>query len=297
MQPPFTLKTSIDYITLSMKNIDFSGLQRILLNDPNISFIHNHIVKGKFDWVQELYVGDPFNKSLKIATSRKSYFLPATLKIEEPDRAVLNFIQHKFSSYNIKYVITSMELTFDYLVKNAKSVMDMHLMLVRHAYLKHPGKSFNIFYDTTIYLGNCRLTRSKAGRIYIKDPEGKARMELIFKRAFLKRHNIDTLDDIMDYPIEPILRKALGIKELDLNRYAKKYYWKISNNHDDSMSNEHYKEIVRAELYEILQIRDTQGINEAFRYMNARVSGPYDCIKAYEFNVIFYDRISGRKIV
>ena len=299
--PPFTLKPSMDYIVLVIHKIEFNTLKNIIPEYTNSEYICSKKFDPKeyvYDYSEEYQMQD-FEKTLRLFNSSEMNFRPILMKIEKPNIKTLNFI-HNFAVENqIQYHISSMELTFDFVTpdKSIESIMEMYSFLVQHVYLKWAGKLFYNDYETTTYIGNCRLTRSKAVRIYVKENEygvkEKSRLELILKRKVLKRYNVELITDLKKDVYNQIISKYIEFKYLKLDIYEKKYLRKLRKRYKTLTDNE-IQNILLMELDTIKNIHNNKSIVESFRYIQGQVSGPYDCIEKSDFHDIFFSRIKNR---
>lgn len=293
--PKFTLKTSMDFIQLSIKKKNYQTIKSIIQNDPDIDFIRQYKIQKKdvhYNWCVEYCIVSK-GKKIRLLTSSKEQFLPALIKIEEPNQAALGYIHEFCGNHKIKYGISCMELTFDFLAKNGQSVADIYTILEQNTYLKWPGKSLDLQYSTTRYIGNPRYTQAKAGRIYIKDFESIARTELILKRRVLKRHGIENIDDLRNADLYSIVENIISFKQLNLRKYAEKCQRKLKKD-EGSLTDDEIKSRIGEDLQKIIEMQKSMGINEAFRYMRKQVSGPYNCIEKHALNDVFFDRIKKR---
>ena len=297
--PKFTLKPSMDYIVLSIQRIDFHSLKNIISKNSNFIQTNHYKLDYLYDFSMEYQMPKYNDKVLRLLISKENPFLPILMKIEEPTIEILNFIHNFGVLNNIQYKISSMELTFDFVTpdKSIESIMEMYSFLVQHVYLKWAGKLFYNDYETTTYIGNCRLTRSKAVRIYVKENEHgvkeKSRLELILKRKILKRYNVELITDLNKDVYNQIISKYIELKFFKLEIYEMKYLRKLRKLYKTLTDNE-IQNMLLMELDTIKNIHNNKSIVESFRYIQGQVSGPYDCIEKSDFHDIFFSRIKNR---
>jgi len=197
--PDFTLKTSIDWLTLSDIHLRYHTPICDLLNvNGFILSKTNFHVRGKFRRNKE-YQDKNICIQLFYDMRFEGNLIPTTvIKIHDPSKEVLDLFHGYFNKFSIFHKLSQVELSFDFYTRD---LQDFNEFLNKHLYLRHQKqKSFHI--KDTFYTTDIRKA-TKGTRTYPKpfDNPEFVRMELLLKRKIISRlglslplSNIDGID-------------------------------------------------------------------------------------------------------
>jgi hypothetical protein len=197
--PDFTLRASIDWLTLSCIHLRFLNPICDLLSVNGFKQTKNNpLSKGKFNRTKT-YCDNEIKIQLFYDKRFKGELIPTTLiKIHDPSKELLDLLHDYFKKFTILYKLSQVELTFDFYTKNLEDFQEFLDNKLRLMYQKQ--KSFNI--EDTFYTTNIREA-TKGTRTYLKpfDNPEFVRMELLLNRNIIRRlrlslplSNIDAID-------------------------------------------------------------------------------------------------------
>lgn len=103
------------------------------------------------------------------------------------------------------YTITRIEYTLD-IFSDSTSILFRLLRLT--SYLSWSGKSFSSSFLSTLYLNDNRRSSSKAGKIYLKEIDGRVstRLEMILKHRHFERIKVKTLVAATELTAEKVFK-------------------------------------------------------------------------------------------
>ena len=225
--PPFTLKTSVDFVSLHFQN-------RVEIGDQTVAQTVYDIIAGsgilgkQYHFPDRIYTycetyivpipsyGILYN--LKILYPKSSFY-PLKLKIEHPDRIGLLYIEQILNG--LAYHIGNIEFCFDFLTTD---VAAMYSFLKTCMFLKWKGKDLDRQYETTLYLNNVRKSVTKGCRLYIKERGDRAivRIDFLLKREFLRRKDIVQIPDLINMET-PLVTKYLDFKRINFELFQKRF--------------------------------------------------------------------------
>ncbi|MGO8761137.1 MAG: hypothetical protein ACLP2P_04020 [Desulfobaccales bacterium] len=197
--PDFTLRASIDWLSLSYIHLRFLNPICDLLSANGFKRTKkNPLSKGKFNRTKT-YCDNDISIQLFYDMRFKGELIPTTrIEIHDPSKEILHLFHSYFSKFSIFHKLSQVELTFDFYTENLE---DFQEFLDNKLYLRYQKqKSFNI--EDTFYTTDIR-TATKGTRTYLKPEDNPefVRMELVLSRRVIKRlglslplSNIDALN-------------------------------------------------------------------------------------------------------
>ncbi len=257
-----------------------------------------------------------FRNTFRLKTIARSYIVehitgtngyPDSIKITYPDIYILEQIKQVLNLFPY-YHIQEIEFTFDFYLKGKHD--EIYKQLTKISHLKYSSRSRPVpQYNTTKYSNNIRFTKTKGGKIYIKDleihdlllfsledggrvPKTVARQELTYKRNKLKKANgkpnnlgIDTIDDLYKIDIINVI-KPLEYKQID--------YMKFTNmrRHCGKTDSNILKETMGIHI-DILK----KNIKETMKYLKENNINKYQLLKPHPFNQDFVRKLQGKSFL
>ena len=199
--PEYAVKKSIDFLTLSIKEIaDQHTMKHILTSIGFKSIDNRRLYKGNYGMKWSFKNLDT-GITVEVFYAAKYPCIPSLLvKVHDPDQEILNQLHHIFLEKHIHPNLSFLELTFDFFTSDKHK---MRRFLVATTLMKNarskPGSR-----KTTYYPGDTRKS-VRGMRIYPKPEVDSVRMEVTLKKPILKRLGIS-------FPLN-------SLDLLDLNRF------------------------------------------------------------------------------
>jgi hypothetical protein len=195
--PIFDIKTSIDFLTLSVPEKDDPYFFRNILIPLGFKSIRNDKLDSGNYRMKWSFKNPDDNVIVEVFYSCQSLWLPSMLvKIHDPNIEFLNLLDSFLSSNNIHFNLSYLEMTFDFYTEE---VIKLREFLKTHLFMKQQ-RSKSGHKGTTFYTNNLRKS-VRGMRVYSRPGWNHARMELVMKSPLLKRlnltfplHSIDSLD-------------------------------------------------------------------------------------------------------
>jgi len=187
-------------------NVDMDGTPWIKKKKNGEEYLAGRIYKCSLSLCKNMY--------------KAHLFLPGnpygevTLKIQEPDRAVLLEIRKHLW---VNHLVSKAEFTFDFETQHGYWLFSS---LALSAYMKWPSKFLELLYKTTKYIGNPRAEHlNKAIRIYIKGSKNDqdlqkmgdkgVHFEVVCGRRFFEKRDIETVEELIFIdPVEDVLDRV-----------------------------------------------------------------------------------------
>jgi hypothetical protein len=230
--PKYTLKLSVDYINLYLKGHQESIRSiRSLLSSYGMR--RNHYKVSNDTQIDEYMVRLQNNRSYKISLIwlRLNGYLHNILKIQHPDRILLEWLDHKISRH--QYSINRIEFSFDFLSKNPDQLYEF---LKNTLFIKWRGKKSRKQFETTTYLNDNRRVSSKGSKVYVKTYQGRdfVRFEMTLLNRYLKNTSVKCIKDLLEIDPELIV-KHLEFKYFDVSYFTKRFFKATSGGEIDTL--------------------------------------------------------------
>jgi len=216
--PDFTVKTSIDFFTLSIKeNADHHTLRDILISIGFKSIRHDILVKGNYPKKWSFRNIDTGITAEVFYASKKICYPSLMLTIHDPNKELVNLLHHNFLKRKIHVKLSYVELTFDFFTDEVIRLRELlkSCTFMNNARSK-PGRK-----KTTYYLNNLRKS-VRGMRIYTRPESNHVRMEVTLKSQLLKRLGLS-------FPLDSIdsldLTRFFSFKFVDQERLRKYLIW------------------------------------------------------------------------
>lgn len=195
--PDFTVKTSIDFLTLSIKeNVDQQTLKSILISIGFKSVRNNKLDNGNYQ-MEWIFKHPDTGVTAEVFYAPKELCFPSmSVKLHDPNLEVVNSLHQSFIKNKINHKLSFVELTFDFFTAD---VIRLREYLKSFTFMKN-ARSKAGRKETTFYLNDLRKS-VRGMRIYTKPNWDHVRMEVTLKSPILKRlglslplASIDSLD-------------------------------------------------------------------------------------------------------
>lgn len=216
--PDFTVRTSIDFLTLSIKeNADHHTLRDILTSIGFKSIRHDTLAKGNYRMMWTFKHADTGITAEVFYASKKICYPSLMLTIHDPDKELVNLLHQNFLKHKIHVNLSFVELTFDFFTEDRIRLREFlkSITFMNNARSK-PGRK-----KTTYYLNNPRKS-VRGMRIYTRPESKHVRMEVTLKSQLLKRLGLS-------FPLDSIdsldLTRFFSFKCVDQERLRKYLIW------------------------------------------------------------------------
>ena len=195
--PKFSIKKKVDFVTLSNIHPKYERLLYSFLESSGFKVSSDHkMIKGHYD-MKRTYKNECSEMSVEIMHGFKSSFIyrPTLLvKIHDPNSRYLSFLDSFFKYHQISPIVSSIELTFDFLTDDKCALYEN---LKFYLFLKNSRTWAYNKYIYTYYANQIRRS-TKGMRLYWKDVKKPVRLELVLKKHIIRKVGLEFPLDKLD---------------------------------------------------------------------------------------------------